>query len=73
MTVSVKRTSLIYADSSKPTSAPDSSEVEVQVIIMPPPNPLLPKSMKVQDKPPESSIKNIVFKKLKEFKQFQNQ
>ena len=35
---------------------------------LPPPNPLLPKTLKVQEKPPESSIKGIVFRKLKEFK-----
>ena len=40
--------------------------------MLPPPNPLLPKTMKVQEKPPESSIKGIVFRKLKEFKKFAN-
>jgi len=41
--------------------------------MLPPPNPLLRKTLKVYEKPPESSVKGIVFKKLKEFKQFQNQ
>ena len=40
---------------------------------LPAPNPLLPKTLKVQDKPPESNIKGIVFRKLKEFKSFPQQ
>ena len=53
------------------TSNPeDSSEHDLMSPLLPPPNPLLPKTMKVLDKPPESSIKGITFRKLKEFKQF---
>ena len=51
------------------SSARDDSEAERLREILPPPNPLLPKSVKVHAmRAPDSSIKGITFRKLKEFK-----
>ena len=51
------------------SSAVEDSEAEKLREILPPPNPLLPKSVMIHpSKAPESSIKGITFRKLKEFK-----
>lgn len=52
-----------------PTSGLDDDKIA----ILPPPLDILPKALKVYDKPPESSIKGIIFRKLKEFKQIPSQ
>ena len=57
----------------KNSSARDDSETERLQEALPPPNPLLPKSIIIPDRPPESSIKGIVFRQLKNFKHFSSQ
>ena len=47
----------------------ETSEV-VREIPLPPPNPLLPKSVKIHDQVPGSIIKGIVFREIKDFKHF---
>lgn len=50
----------------------ETSEV-VREIPLPPPNPLLPKSVKIHDQVPGSIIKGIVFREIKDFKHFADQ
>lgn len=65
----------VAASTNPPTSVQGGEETKAEEMskpaaILPPPNPLLPKTVKVHDKAPESNIKGITFRKLKEFKSF---
>lgn len=54
------------------SSAMDDSEAE-KLPILPPPNPILSLSVRKNERPPESTVKGIIFCELKEFKRFPGQ